>query len=145
MSTGTTAPATSATNNLYEGMFLLDSGKFAADPDDVMKQILRILEKAGGTIVANRPWQDGRLAYPIEGHRKGLHFLVLFRMPATIRPWQREAKNGHVWMSRMSSARGPSRRRFPSWPISIGSLEPGAVPLPTRRGTNARLQFRDAG
>ena len=68
--------------NLYEGMFLLDSGKFAADHDRVSAQVVGILEKAGGTVVAHRPWQDGRLAYPIDGHRKGVHYLSYFRMPA---------------------------------------------------------------
>jgi small subunit ribosomal protein S6 len=68
--------------NFYEGMFLLDSGKFATDHDGVSNQIVGILEKAGGTVVAHRPWQDGRLAYPIEGHRKGVHYLSYFRMPA---------------------------------------------------------------
>jgi len=65
---------------LYEGMFLLNSGKYAADPDGVSNQVVGILEKAGATVVAHRPWQDGRLAYLIEGHRKGLHFLTYFRM-----------------------------------------------------------------
>jgi small subunit ribosomal protein S6 len=70
----------SQTENLYEGMFLLNSTKFAADPEGVSGQVLGILEKAGATIEANRPWQDGKLAYTIEGHRKGLHYVVLFRM-----------------------------------------------------------------
>ena len=65
---------------LYEGMFLLNSGKYASDPDGVSNQVVGILEKAGATVVAHRPWQDGRLAYLIEGHRKGLHFLTYFRM-----------------------------------------------------------------
>lgn len=68
--------------NYYEGMFLLDSGKFAADHDGVSGQVVGILEKAGGTVVAHRPWQDGRLAYPIEGQRKGVHYLSYFRMKA---------------------------------------------------------------
>lgn len=66
--------------NYYEGMFLLDSGKFATDPDGVAKQVLDILGKASGTIVAHRPWQDGKLAYPVNGHRKGLHYLTYFTM-----------------------------------------------------------------
>lgn len=80
MVTATVSKRETARSSLYEGMFLVDSGKFAADPDGVTRQILGILEKAGATIVAHRPWQDGKLAYPIEGHRKGLHYLVLFRM-----------------------------------------------------------------
>ena len=76
----TTATATAPSVN-YEGMFLVDSSKYAADPDGTIKSILEIVEKAGGEVVAHRAWQEGRLAYEIEGQRKGLHYLVLFRMP----------------------------------------------------------------
>ncbi|WP_298861123.1 30S ribosomal protein S6 [uncultured Gimesia sp.] len=65
----------------YEGMFLLDSGKFAADHEGTIAHLMEILEKAGAEVVAHRPWQDGKLAYPIEGHMKGLHYLVYFTMP----------------------------------------------------------------
>ena len=65
---------------LYEGMFLLDSAQFAADHEGTVKRVLDILEGAGAQIDAHRPWQDGRLAYEIEGHKKGLHYLVLFRL-----------------------------------------------------------------
>lgn len=66
--------------NLYEGMFLLDSGQFASDPDGMAQNLTDLLEKSGGTLVAQRPWQDGRLAYEISGRRKGLHYLTYFRM-----------------------------------------------------------------
>ncbi|QDT66233.1 30S ribosomal protein S6 [Calycomorphotria hydatis] len=67
----------------YEGMFLLDSAKFASDPDGAVADLTGIIEKCEGEIVAHRPWQDGRLAYEIEGRRKGLHYLIMFRMPPT--------------------------------------------------------------
>lgn len=67
----------------YEGMFLVDSGKFATDPDGVTNEILGVLKKAGATVVAHRPWQDGKLAYEIEGMKKGLHYIVCFTMPGT--------------------------------------------------------------
>ncbi len=66
--------------NFYEGMFLVDSAKFATDADGVTNHILGILQKSGAEIVAHRPWQDGRLAYAIENQRKGLHYLVLFKL-----------------------------------------------------------------
>ncbi|MGE3317181.1 MAG: 30S ribosomal protein S6 [Planctomycetaceae bacterium] len=69
--------------NLYEGMFLVESGRFAADPDGTAQSITGMIEKAGGTLVSHRPWQDGRLAFPINGQRKGLHYLAYFRMPGT--------------------------------------------------------------
>lgn len=66
--------------NLYEGMFLVDSAQFANDPEGTTAAIMAILERAGATVVAHRPWQDGKLAYEIEGRRKGLHYVVCFRM-----------------------------------------------------------------
>lgn len=71
------------TEKLYEGMFLLDSSKFASDPEGVTSHLMGILEKAGASAVAHRPWQDGKLAYEIEGRRKGLHYLIYFRMPGS--------------------------------------------------------------
>lgn len=68
---------------LYEGMFLVDSGQYANDPEGTTAEIMRILERAGATVVAHRPWQDGKLAYEIEGRRKGTHYIVCFRMPGT--------------------------------------------------------------
>ncbi len=64
-------------------MFLVDSSKFASDHEAVMDSLTQMLEKAGGTIVVSRPWQDGRLAYEIEGHRKGTHILFLLKMPGS--------------------------------------------------------------
>ena len=44
-------------------------------------ELIAMLEKAGATITAHRPWQEGRLAYEIENQRKGLHYIVMFQMP----------------------------------------------------------------
>lgn len=65
---------------LYEGMFLLDSTRFSSDPEGTANEVLGILNKAGANVVAHRPWQDGRLAYEIEGTRRGTHYLTYFRM-----------------------------------------------------------------
>ncbi len=66
--------------NNYECMFILDSGRFAANPNKATNQLMKLFERAKAEVVAHRPWQDGKLAYPVEGHRKGLHYLVYFRM-----------------------------------------------------------------
>lgn len=67
---------------LYEGMFLVDSGQFASDQEGMTNLILETIQKAGGTVVEHRPWQDGKLAYEIAGRRKGLHYLTYFKMDA---------------------------------------------------------------
>ncbi|MBS0261375.1 MAG: 30S ribosomal protein S6 [Planctomycetes bacterium] len=67
-------------NVTYEGMFLLDSNKYAVDPEGVKGEVSALLERVGATVLATRPWQDGKLSYEIKGHRKGLHYLVYFSM-----------------------------------------------------------------
>lgn len=64
----------------YEGMFLLDSNKYASNPDAITGEVGTILERSGAKLLASRPWQDGKLAYPINGHRKGLYYLTYFSM-----------------------------------------------------------------
>ena len=65
--------------NTYEGMFLLDSTKAAAAWDDTVKHVHDILTKHASEIVASRQWDERRLAYPIEGHKKGTYLLTYFR------------------------------------------------------------------
>ncbi|MFN0052249.1 MAG: 30S ribosomal protein S6 [Planctomycetales bacterium] len=64
----------------YEGMFLLDSNRYAANPTAVSGEVMALLERVNATVLATRPWQDGKLSYAIEGNRKGMHFLVYFSM-----------------------------------------------------------------
>jgi len=65
---------------LYECMFLLDSGRYAQDPSGTEGTIQEYLDRCQAEIVAKAPWQEGKLAYEIGGHRKGLHYLVYFKM-----------------------------------------------------------------
>jgi len=59
-------------------MFLLDSNKYASNPQGTMGEVLGMLEKIGAQVLATRPWQDGKLAYAIDGQRKGMHYLTYF-------------------------------------------------------------------
>lgn len=64
----------------YEGMFILDSNKYATNAEGTMQVVLGILERVGAKLLASRPWQDNKLSYAINGHRKGLYFLTYFSM-----------------------------------------------------------------
>jgi small subunit ribosomal protein S6 len=35
----------------------------------------------GGTVLAARLWDERKLAYPINGHKKGVYWLTYFKMP----------------------------------------------------------------
>lgn len=66
--------------NVYESLFILDSNKYARDQGGVAGTIPTMIEKLGGEILANRLWNEQKLAYPIRGHRKGTYWLTYFRL-----------------------------------------------------------------
>src|SRR5205823_1967811 len=65
--------------NIYECLFLLDTNKVAGDVQAAAKQLHTILERNHAEVLASRPWDERRLAYPIKGHKKGLYYLTYFR------------------------------------------------------------------
>src|SRR5689334_20117579 len=68
--------------NIYECKFLLDTTKVSGDVPTAAKQLHGLLEKNQAEILASRPWDERRLAYPIKKHKKGLYYLTYFRTDA---------------------------------------------------------------
>jgi small subunit ribosomal protein S6 len=66
--------------NVYEGMFILDSNRYARDVAGVSGQIPDMIQKLGGEMLASRLWEERRLAYPVNGHRKGTYWLTYFKL-----------------------------------------------------------------
>ncbi len=70
--------------NLYECMFLLDTNKAGNDVEAMKAKLHSTLERYSAEILASRPWgEDRKLAYPIKGQKKGLYYLIYFRMEST--------------------------------------------------------------
>jgi small subunit ribosomal protein S6 len=69
--------------NVYEGMYILDSNRYSRDQTGVSGQIPEMVQKLGGEILASRLWEERRLAYPIDGHRKGTYWLTYFKLDST--------------------------------------------------------------
>ena len=67
--------------NVYEGMFILDSGRYGRDPESAPGQIAKIIQEAGGEMLVSRLWEERRLAFSIKGQRKGTYWLTYFRLP----------------------------------------------------------------
>jgi small subunit ribosomal protein S6 len=61
-------------------LFILDSNRYARDAAAVSGTIPTLIEKLGGEVLANRLWNEQKLAYPIKGHRKGTYWLTYFRL-----------------------------------------------------------------
>ena len=66
---------------VYEGMFILEPGRYARDPGAGTQQIADLIGQQGGTVLAARLWDERKLAYPIKGHKKGVYWLTYFKMP----------------------------------------------------------------
>lgn len=62
---------------LYEGMFLFPQSA-TANLQGAIDHLKEIFEKVGATIINFRKWDDRRLAYEIEGNKRGVYFLVYF-------------------------------------------------------------------
>jgi small subunit ribosomal protein S6 len=63
---------------VYEGMFILDSNRYAREGVAVADEVNRTIEKFGGKLLVSRLWDDRRLAYPIGSHKKGCYWLTYF-------------------------------------------------------------------
>jgi small subunit ribosomal protein S6 len=64
-------------------MYILDSNRYSRDQTGVSGQIPEMVQKLGGEILASRLWEERRLAYPIDGHRKGTYWLTYFKLDST--------------------------------------------------------------
>lgn len=65
---------------LYEGMFIFDSAKYARDTTGVVAEAEGLIRSHGGQIEISRLYEERRLAYPINGQRKGTYWLTYFRI-----------------------------------------------------------------
>jgi len=79
--------------NVYEGLFIFDSNRYSRDPGGVSGQVADFVQKLGGEILVTRLWEERRLAYPINGQRKGTYWLAYFRLEGKqVGPLERECQ-----------------------------------------------------
>ncbi len=68
----------------YEGMFLLDAG--ISDFQAACEPVQAVLERSEAETLSMKPWEERRLAYEVNGHRRGMYVLVYFKVdPEKIR------------------------------------------------------------
>jgi len=66
--------------NVYENLVILDSNKYAQNPAEMGAQIPNLVTKFGGEVLVSRLWTEQKLAYPVDGHKKGTYWLTYFRL-----------------------------------------------------------------
>lgn len=67
--------------NPYEGMFLFPQSA-TANLTGAADHIKDILKRADAELISLRKWDERRLAYVIQGNKRGVYFLVYFNAPA---------------------------------------------------------------
>lgn len=65
----------------YEAMFLMDGGHAAAHWDERIDEIKGLFERHDCSILRLTKWDDRRLAYPIEHHKRGTYVLCFYEAP----------------------------------------------------------------
>lgn len=65
---------------LYEAMFVMDV-QASADNQAMEGEIRRVLGRAEAEILICRRWEDRRLAYEIDGRKRGSYWLTYFNAP----------------------------------------------------------------
>lgn len=75
----------------YEGLFLLDAGN--PDFESASAAVKTILGRYNAEILAIKPWDERRLAYEVQGRRRGLYVLAYFSAdPAVLAEVERDCE-----------------------------------------------------
>jgi small subunit ribosomal protein S6 len=64
-------------------MFIFSANAHARNPAATGNTVEEIVKSAGGELLASRLWNEQKLAYPINGHRKGTYWLSYVRVEST--------------------------------------------------------------
>ncbi|WP_428937914.1 30S ribosomal protein S6 [Fontivita pretiosa] len=66
----------------YEAMFLFPAAA-SAELDKSLNTARSIIERHGGKIIVLKKWDERKLAYEIDGQKRGLYILSYFRAPGS--------------------------------------------------------------
>jgi len=70
--------------NVYEAMVIFDSNRFARERAALPAELEKMIQTEGGEVLVTRLWEERRLAYAINGQRKGTYWLYYFRGPSSM-------------------------------------------------------------
>lgn len=78
--------------NQYEAMFLFDP-TFGSSIENCESEVNRLMERAAAEVLFVGKWDERRLAYRINGRKRGVYMLVYFKAPSDkIAGLQRDAQ-----------------------------------------------------
>ena len=71
---------------VYECMFIFNANAYARNPAGASNNIEEMIKSLDGEVLANRLFDERKLAYPINGHRKGVYWLTYAKLESTTIP-----------------------------------------------------------
>ena len=71
-------------SNVYEAMIIFDSNRYARERAGLPAEIEKMIQAGAGEVLVSRLWEERRLAYAINGQRKGTYWLIYFRGPSSM-------------------------------------------------------------
>jgi len=80
--TATQTPAPQVVPNQYEGMFLFGAAA-ASEPQNATNIVRGMIEKHGGQVLVLKRWDERKLAYEVEGQKRGTYFISYFKAPGS--------------------------------------------------------------
>ena len=69
--------------SLYEGMFVMDNRQANRDWDGSLEKLKSMLSKHGAELVRAEKWGERKLAYEMQGRRRGTYMLMFFNATGT--------------------------------------------------------------
>lgn len=72
-----------SSQKLYEGMFLFDPAQIGSSLEKAANILRDIFARAEADVVAIYKWDDRKLAFPVEGAKRGLYMLTYFHVRGT--------------------------------------------------------------
>ena len=70
--------------NVYEAMIIFDSNRYARERAGMPAEVEKMIQAEQGEVLVSRLWEERRLAYAINGQRKGAYWLIYFRGPSSM-------------------------------------------------------------
>ncbi|MEM9884136.1 MAG: 30S ribosomal protein S6 [Planctomycetota bacterium] len=71
------------TPKLYEGLFLMSQPAITAGLGSAIDTVRGMLDRAEAEVVTLVRWEERKLAYPIDGQKRGTFLISLFRVAPT--------------------------------------------------------------
>jgi small subunit ribosomal protein S6 len=71
-------------SNVYEAMIIFDSNRYARERAGLSAEVEKMIQAEKGEVLVSRLWEERRLAYAINGQRKGAYWLIYFRGPSSM-------------------------------------------------------------